>query len=308
MSAEEEATTRRKTCRFIEEAGKLLKLPRVAIATAMVFFHRFYAKHAFHEHDRFEVAVASIVLAAKTEESPKKLNTVIDECYKLKQGGITKSGKGPAGAFLDPKGEEFAKLKERILLLERVLLHTIGFELSIVHPYIILVEQIKKLIHNRQLEYINPPTSSGSSSQTMSKMLNELVQYSMNFANDSFHTSLCLQFSPQLIASACVYLAGHFTKVRPANSRTWLDVLGCPDTDAEALSSTCAQIIELIVDRRGSDIKAFAAIRADLEKLKDAANAGSPKRSGSPQRPPPPPAARPPPPSSESAAKRQRTS
>lgn len=88
MTAEEETTKRRKTCRFIEEAGKRLKLPRVAVATAMVFFHRFYAKHSFLEHDRFEVAVASIVLAAKTEESPKKLKDVIDECCKLKQGGM----------------------------------------------------------------------------------------------------------------------------------------------------------------------------------------------------------------------------
>lgn len=88
MTAEEEATKRRKTCRFIEEAGRLLKLPRVSVATAMVFFHRFYAKHSFLEHDRFEVAVACIVLAAKTEESPKKLNTVIDESYKLKQRGM----------------------------------------------------------------------------------------------------------------------------------------------------------------------------------------------------------------------------
>lgn len=309
MSAEEESVTRRKTCRFIEEAGKLLKLPRVAIATAMVFFHRFYAKHSFHEHDRFEVAVASIVLAAKTEESPKKLNTVIDECYKLKQGGMTKSGKGPAGTFLDPKGEEFGKLKERILLLERIILHTIGFELSIVHPYILLVEQIKKLIHNRQLEYISQSASSPSTSQTVSKMLNELVQYSMNFANDSFHTSLCLQFSPQLIAAACVYLAGHFTKVRPANQQGWLSCLGVPEVEAVSLSSACAQIIELIVDRRGSDMQAFAAIRADLEKLKDTAGAGSCpplKRPMSPQRPPPPPAQSKPAP--DGGAKRPRTS
>ena len=88
MTAEEEATKRRKTCRFIEEAGRLLKLPRVPVATAMVFFHRFYAKHSFLEHDRFEVAVACLVLAAKTEESPKKLNAVIEESYKLKQRGM----------------------------------------------------------------------------------------------------------------------------------------------------------------------------------------------------------------------------
>jgi cyclin T len=48
-----------------------LKLPRIAIPTAMVFVHPFYAKHSFMVHNRFEVAVAAIVLAAKTEESPK---------------------------------------------------------------------------------------------------------------------------------------------------------------------------------------------------------------------------------------------
>ena len=40
MTAEEEATKRRKTCRFIEESGRLLKLPRVAVATAMVVCQR----------------------------------------------------------------------------------------------------------------------------------------------------------------------------------------------------------------------------------------------------------------------------
>jgi len=146
MSEKEEAIKRRKTCRFIEEVGRVLKLPRVAIATAMVFFHRFYAKHSFQEHDRFEVAVASILLAAKTEESPKKLQVVIEEAYKVKvrgmqagrisqppgavsgSAGSTALAAMPSGS-LDPKGEEFSKLKERILLLERVILHTVGFEL-----------------------------------------------------------------------------------------------------------------------------------------------------------------------------------
>ena len=236
------------------------------------------------------------------------------------------AGKGASAAatgFLDPKGEEFAKLKERILLLERVLLHTIGFELSIDHPYKFLVEQIKKMIHNRQLEYITPPTSSSSTSQTMSKMLNELVQYSMNFANDALHCSLCLQFSPHMIATACVYLAGHFAKVKPTHNKSWLEVSGCPDTDADALSSICVQIIELIVDRRGSDNTAFQTIRDDLDKMRGIVGSASPRavagstspRPPSSQRPPPPPAAaaaapaRPPPPTAgEQPAKRPRTS
>jgi hypothetical protein len=314
MTAQEEAMKRRKTCRFIEEAGRLLKLPRVAVSTAMTFFHQFYAKHSFNDHDRFEVAVAAIVLAAKTEESPKKLNTVITECHKLKsrgmQAGRISQGGGltpppppmtSAPGELDPKGEEFLKLKERILLLERVILHTIGFELSIDHPYKFFVEQIKKAVDTRQLKYKDPPKDL-KTSQIMGKMMQELVQFSMSFANDSMHTSLCLQFPPQLIATACVYLAGQFAKIEPAipcssQSEGWFKVLGNPDVDS--LASICIQIMDLIADRQASDSDAFKKIRAQLELLKsreDAADAAA-KRGA----PPPPP-----PPAGEPAAKRQK--
>lgn len=152
MTVEEEASKRKKTCRFIEESCRILKLPRVATATALVFFHRFYAKHSFGKHDRFEVAVACILLAAKTEESPRKVVSVLEECHKLRSramaaGRTSCQGNSPTTPTptdpLDPKGEEFTKLKERILLLERVVLHTIGFELSVDHPYKFIVDQVR---------------------------------------------------------------------------------------------------------------------------------------------------------------------
>ena len=67
---------------------------------------------------RFEVAVAALVLAAKTEEAPKKLNTVIQECYKLKTRAMqagrlsqTPNSKDheSSSSYLDTKGEEFLK-------------------------------------------------------------------------------------------------------------------------------------------------------------------------------------------------------
>ena len=264
ISPAEERQKRRRTCRFLEECGRLLRLPRVAVATSMVFFHRFYAKHSFAEHDRFEVAVACLLLAAKTEESPKKLTVVIQECHRLKNraaaqarsagkspgagsvGGLTPSpahgggltpppgstpssgGKGGRGGddregLLDSKSEEFIKLKERILLLERVILHTIGFELDIQHPYKFLVEQIKKLNHSRALEYAVAPPD-GATGNT-AKMTQELVQYGMNYANDSLHTTLCLQFPAKTVASACTYLACRMCKVRPVGGQDWPEVL-----------------------------------------------------------------------------------
>jgi cyclin T len=156
-------------------SGREFKLDRVAIATAMVMFHQFYAKHSFSEHDRFEVAMACILLAAKTEESPQKLNTIISECHKLKVRGMqagrnSSTEQQPSKAMmLDPKGEEFMKLKERILLLERVILHTIGFELEIEHPHKFLQGQTSLLVSTQQIEYINPVVGEG-------KMMFQLMQ------------------------------------------------------------------------------------------------------------------------------------
>ena len=159
---QDERNTRRRTCRFLEEASRKLKLPRVAISTSMVFFHRFFAVHSFADHDRFEVAVACLLLAAKTEESPKKLKDVISICWRIKTQSSSLAKKSAAAAnpggaspspgsaaeekkkqmVLDVKGEEYTKLKERTLLLERVVLHTIGFELSVDHPYKFFVDQV----------------------------------------------------------------------------------------------------------------------------------------------------------------------
>jgi Cyclin, N-terminal domain len=274
MTAEEETTNRIRTCRFIEHAGRELQLPTVAYITAMVFFHRFFAKHSFKEHDRFEVAVASIVLAAKTEESPKKLNMVILECHKLKAramqpGRISQlqasSPSPPAPSMmLDPKGEEFGKLKERILLLERVILHTIGFELSVDHPHKFIDGIVRKFIQTRALKYIKTPEGV-TTQQIMAKMSAELKHYSIGFANDSMHTSLCLQFSPHQIATSCVFLATQFSKVEPV-SGDWPSVLG--DPDIEALASISVQILDFIADRKASDTDTAKKIRAQLELLK----------------------------------------
>ena len=267
MSLQEESMKRRKTCRFIEEAGRILKLPRVAIATAMVFFHRFYAKHSFAQHDRFEVAVACLLLAAKTEESPKKLMVVLEECQKLKwrgmQAGSTTTAKAPD---LDPKGEEFSKLKERVLLLERVILHTIGFELSIDHPYKFLVEQIKQLVQSKKITYKNnAPVGISSQQQQQQHMMNEMVQLAMNFANDSMHTCLCLQFDPKKIAMTCVYLAAQFGHFVPANeSDEWCGGSLLP-MDASSLASIALQLVELIAERKGSDPAVLNRVKEQLE-------------------------------------------
>ena len=278
-----------------EEAGqRSLRLPRVAVSTATVFFHRFYAKHAFQEHDRFEVAMACLLLAGKTEESPKKLEVVIRECWKLRrrsqqqqvqmqqlsqqEGGDSPSPStmpNPTGANepnSDPNSEEYVRLKERVLLLERVILHTIGFELSIEHWYKFLVDFFQE--KKRLLEYANPSTSIASSTASASQnksaqyaqMVQEIAQNAMNFAIDSMHTSLCLQYTAREIAMTCVYLSGKYSGIRPVGNRPWIELLDGITVDDLTIIST--QILELVQPRNGMDSEmAFKMIRKDLDEI-----------------------------------------
>jgi hypothetical protein len=63
-----------------------------------------------------------------------------------------------------------------------VRLHTIGFELSIDHPYKFLVEQIKKLVQGRAVEFIPNSTAAKEAellpnNQIREKMMNQMVQW-----------------------------------------------------------------------------------------------------------------------------------
>ena len=89
----------------------------------------------------------------------------------------------------------------------------------------------------------------------------------MNFANDSMHTSLCLQFDPQQVATACVYLALQFAEVQPVNNTDYLEILGQPDV--ETLTSISYQIIELIAERKGAEQSVLTKIREHMEALQN---------------------------------------
>ncbi|KAK2557354.1 Cyclin-L1 [Acropora cervicornis] len=72
-------------CEYIQIAGILLKLPQVAMATAQVLFQRFYYSKSFVKHDGEIYAMASIFLAAKIEEYPRRIRDVINVFHHIKQ-------------------------------------------------------------------------------------------------------------------------------------------------------------------------------------------------------------------------------
>ena len=55
--------------------------PQLSIATAIVFYHRFYSRQSYDCYDRFRVATTCLFLAGKVEETPKKIKDVVIETH-----------------------------------------------------------------------------------------------------------------------------------------------------------------------------------------------------------------------------------
>jgi len=207
----QESSQRRGTCAFLQDAGMKLRLPQLTIATAVIFFHRFYARYRFREYDRYMIGTTCLFLAGKVEETPKKLKDVIEVTYTIRY-----KGKEP------PKVDspEFNQLKEQILTHELIVLRTIAFDLTVEHPYKYLLSYVKGIQGNRSL-----------------------AQVAWNFVNDSLRTTLCLQHKPQLIASAAIFLASKFLKYQlPEGKKPWWEVFDARIDDLEAISG---QILDL---------------------------------------------------------------
>eukprot|EP00262_Sarcandra_glabra_P002085 TRINITY_DN1233_c2_g1_i1.p1 TRINITY_DN1233_c2_g1~~TRINITY_DN1233_c2_g1_i1.p1 ORF type:complete len:301 (-),score=15.43 TRINITY_DN1233_c2_g1_i1:702-1604(-) len=126
-------------CAFLQNLGLRLELPHTTVGTAMVLCHRFFVRRSHACHDRFLIATAALFLAAKSEETPCPLNTVLrascEICYKQNISSL--SYRLPV--------DWFEQYRERVIEAEQMILTTLDFELNVQHPYIPLTSVLNKL-------------------------------------------------------------------------------------------------------------------------------------------------------------------
>jgi len=202
---------RSEICAFVQKLGIVLKVPQITIASAIVFFHRFYCKYSFEEKNIESVAYACLFLASKVEESPIKLRDLIQIMYQEKKK-----------MKVSVDSPEFNYWRKEILEKERNVLQTLGFDFQIEHPYSNMLAKVKQLQHEHQ---------------------KRLAQFSWNFINDSLRTTLCIQYDPKDIASTSIYLASKYLQSScSVKGGDWLDVLDCPMETIERISN---QILDL---------------------------------------------------------------
>ncbi|KAL5193149.1 Cyclin-T1-5 [Glycine soja] len=234
IDLKKETYLRKSYCTFLQDLGMRLKVPQVTIATAIIFCHRFFLRQSHAKNDRRTIATVCMFLAGKVEETPRPLKDVILVSYEI----IHK--KDPAAAQRIKQKEVYEQQKELILLGERVVLATLGFDLNVQHPYKPLVEAIKKF--------------------NVAK--NALAQVAWNFVNDGLRTSLCLQFKPHHIAAGAIFLAAKFLKVKlPSDGeKVWWQEFDVTPRQLEEVSN---QMLELYEQNRlppaqGSEVEGSA--------------------------------------------------
>merc|ERR1712223_2323493 len=177
LSDEVEMQIRSLGCELIQLAGKLLRLPQVAMATGCVLFQRFYYAKSLVRIPFDVVAMSCIYLASKIEEAPKRIRDIINVFTHIRQ---IRTGKPIVPVALDPA---YIARKTEVINNERKVLKELGFCVHVKHPHKIIVMYLRWL----ELD-----------------MHRELLQMSWNFMNVSLRTDVFVRYPPETIAVACI--------------------------------------------------------------------------------------------------------
>uniref|UniRef100_A0A8C9EGC7 Cyclin T2 n=1 Tax=Pavo cristatus TaxID=9049 RepID=A0A8C9EGC7_PAVCR len=176
VEADKELSYRQQAANLIQDMGQRLNVSQLTINTAIVYMHRFYMHHSFTKFNRNIISPTALFLAAKVEEQPRKLEHVIK---------VVNACLHPHEPQLDTKCDAYLQQAQELVILETIMLQTLGFEITIEHPHTDVVKCTQLVRASK-----------------------DLAQTSYFMATNSLHlTTFCLQYKPTVIACVCIHLA-----------------------------------------------------------------------------------------------------
>ncbi|CAE1251627.1 CCNC [Acanthosepion pharaonis] len=191
---------------FIQALGEQLKVRQQVIATATVYFKRFYARNSLKCIDPWLMAPTAIFLASKVEEfgviSNNKLMTTCQSVVKTK--------------FSHAYTQEYPYRINNVLECEFYLLEMMDCCLVLYHPYRPLIQYCADLGQDENL-----------------------LPVAWRIVNDSLRTDVCLMYPPYLIALACLHIA---CVIQDKDGRQWFAELS---VDMDKVLEITKQILAL---------------------------------------------------------------
>ncbi|XP_028321053.1 cyclin-T2-like isoform X2 [Gouania willdenowi] len=126
IEADRELSYRQQAANLIQDIGQRLNVSQLIINTAIVYMHRFYMLHSFNKFHRNVISQVTLFLASKVEEQPRKLELVIKIAHAIIN---------PQEPALDTKSNAFQLQLHEFVVLEAIVLQTLGFDITIDHPH-----------------------------------------------------------------------------------------------------------------------------------------------------------------------------
>ena len=198
---EGEEQIREQTSYHMAQIGKLMKVTPDIIALACVYFHLYFARIKFDSHDIHMsdkttggshhvvvVSLACLYMAEKVgEHSPRNGATRI-AAFHLSQ----KTTPPPPDIVI-----QTASLSVEIKQTEMKVLVAIEFSFEFSSPYQFLVKAFYTIFQDEYIGVLNAMISDHEG----------ILPIAWHFIHDSLRTTLCLQYSSELIAVSALYLA-----------------------------------------------------------------------------------------------------
>ena len=147
-------------------------------------------KSAKGKSDDVEVdflAVTCLFLAAKVEEHPREIRSIVN-VHTYLQPGREAAKKPPYFPQLD---HSYWEMKERIVALEQDILRVLAFDANVTHPYTYAIVFAEALHCSRSVLHL-----------------------ALSVLNDSYcDPAICLHCAPHTVAAAAVYIARRLQNV-----------------------------------------------------------------------------------------------
>ncbi|PVD19140.1 hypothetical protein C0Q70_21704 [Pomacea canaliculata] len=215
---------------FIQALGEQLKVRQQVIATATIYFKRFYARNSLKCIDPWLMAPTCIFLASKVEEFGVISNSrLITTCQNVVKNKF---------AYAYP--QEYPYRIQNVLECEFYLLEMMDCCLILYHAYRPLTKYCADL---------NSDT--------------ELLPLAWRIANDSLRTDVPLLYPPYLIALACLHMA---CVIKQKDIKQWCAELS---VDTDKILEITRQILALYdMWKTYDEKKEIAAVLAKMPKPK----------------------------------------
>ncbi|KAJ2803609.1 RNA polymerase II C-terminal domain kinase beta subunit [Coemansia helicoidea] len=189
-----------KGCVFIKAVGQSLGLPARTIGTAQLLAHRVHIFQASPPGSSTDIATACLLVAAKMEETIKRVHEILAHSYVL----TTQPGAGAASADAGQvaiAGAIVNKMRPSVLAAEQFVMEAIGFDFRTAHPHLLYVKLAK-------LAGLAPGPRRGSKQTTAAA--------GWTILSDAFFTTLPVQYPPAVLAAGALCLAWYLDCELPA--------------------------------------------------------------------------------------------